>query len=449
MKTRDLIISVILLFTTTISFAQEKVVEKSGKKPDWIGQTISEAIIVSSNNNDLMEAQDQCMEEVKKEIVNSIAVNITTSSSNSIEQVMYNDSHSSFSKYTSKIEETAAKIPYINGISITDAETYWEKIYVKKEKRYYYRYYLKYPYPNSLRLKLVNEFRKIDNQKQEKLNELKKAYENISAVEDIKKCLIELQTLKEYFFDSTRLSETSELEKKFKELYKQISVQTIENIPGKYTFTLMLKNRTVSLSSTPRLTSEYATNMSISQDNTNNTFVVKYDYTGCTDEDENSIKVIINLGHGTISHKFRFDLSESEPEISIPGFVNIKVAENPSEIKKEDTEDAEDKNNKESESMEEVSYICTVEINIMTNSKDLKIEKIMLNIGETTESLVCEEFDDSNIIPGNNIYTCKVKGIKSFGEKHKTLTDGYIDIKNKTDNNVKRIRIQRPYKVIR
>ncbi len=435
MKIKDFVISIIFFLTAAVSMAQEKVVEKSGKKPDWIGQTMPEAIIVSNNNEDLNAAQARCMEEVKKEIANSVAVNISTSSSNSIEETMYNENYSSYSKYTSEIEQIAAELPYISGISITDAETYWEKIYIKKEKKYYYRYHLKYPFHYSFRQKLINEFKRIDSQKQAKLNELEKAYENISAVEDIKKHLIELQTLKDYFFDSTRQAETTELERKFKELYKQITVQEIENIPGKYTFTLMLKNRTVSLASTPRLISDYATNMSISRDNSNNTFVVKYDYKGCTDEDENKVKIVINLGNGSITHTFRFDISETKPEISIPGFINIKISEN--SIKSDTTK------------VEQAGYSCIIELSIMTQNKNLKIERIMLNVGETAESLISEDFKDNIIIPGNNLYSCRVNDIKEFGAKHNTLTDGYIEIRNNTDNSIKRIRIQRPYKVIR
>lgn len=435
MKSKNFAILIICFFTALALFAQEKVVEKSGKRPDWIGRTMPETIIVSNNSSDLNEAQAKCMEEVKKEIAYSIAVNISTSTNSSVDEITYNEQSSIYSKYSSQTEQIAAELPYINGISIADAETYWEKIYVKKEKRYYYRYHLKYPFLDSFRQKLINEFNKIDSQKIEKLHQLEKAYYNISAIEDIRKHLIELQTLKEYFFDSTRLSEATELEKRFKELYKQITVQEIENIPGKYTFSIMLRNRTVSIANTPRLKSDYATNMSISRDNSNNTFVVKYDYKGCTDEDENTIKVIINTGNGTITHTFRFDISETEPEISIPGFVNIKISDNSIESNTENVEQAD--------------YSCTIELSIMTQNKNLKIEGIMLNIGEITESLVSEEFKDNKIVPGNNIYSCKVNGIKIFGEKHNTLTDGYIEIRNNTDNSLKRIRIQRPYKVIR
>ena len=229
---------VLMLFciTSIAVSAQEKVVENSGKKPKWIGTTMPETIIVTADAPDMMEARNKCMELVKQEIVNSVAVNINSSSFSSKTQTSFNEHYALKTEYSSEIKTIAARLPFISGISVSDAETYWERIYVKKEKRYFYRFHLKYSYPEITKKKLIFEFEKNDEEKSLQLEKLKSEYNNIYSVEEIGSRIVELRALAEYFFDDVRKSEVSadkaqnRGEVKVKENSKSISKEEVSKV---------------------------------------------------------------------------------------------------------------------------------------------------------------------------------------------------------------------------
>lgn len=272
------IVLMLLCITSIAVNAQEKVVENSGKKPKWIGTTMSETIIVTADAPDMMEARNKCMELVKQEIVNSVAVNINSSSFSSKTQTSFNEHHALKTEYSSEIKTIAARLPFISGISVSDAETYWERIYVKKEKRYFYRFHLKYPYPEITKKKLIFEFEKNDEEKSLQLEKLKSEYNNVNSVEEIGSRIVELRALAEYFFDDVRKNETALLIKQYNELYSQITVQTLNNTPGEYSCVLILQDKVISCSKLPLLKSDYVTNLTVSRNVSDKSFTVKYDY---------------------------------------------------------------------------------------------------------------------------------------------------------------------------
>ena len=76
---RQLFLTAALLFslTSTVS-AQFKVVDKSSKKaPAWYQQMVADYLIVSAHEPTLEEAQAACLQEVKKQIIQAVAQNIT------------------------------------------------------------------------------------------------------------------------------------------------------------------------------------------------------------------------------------------------------------------------------------------------------------------------------------------------------------------------------------
>ena len=265
---------------------------------------MSETIIVTADAPDMMEARNKCMELVKQEIVNSVAVNINSSSFSSKTQTSFNEHHALKTEYSSEIKTIAARLPFISGISVSDAETYWERIYVKKEKRYFYRFHLKYPYPEITKKKLIFEFEKNDEEKSLQLEKLKSEYNNVNSVEEIGSRIVELRALAEYFFDDVRKSETALLIKQYNELYSQITVQTLNNTPGEYSCVLILQDKVISCSKLPLLKSDYVTNLTVSRNVSDKSFTVKYDYKGCESDDPNTVEMVFHLGNKKMKHEF-------------------------------------------------------------------------------------------------------------------------------------------------
>lgn len=423
MKTSLFRIALMLLCITSIAVnAQEKVVENSGKKPKWIGTTMPETIIVTADAPDIMEARNKCMDLVKQEIVNSVAVNINSSSYSSRTQTSSNEDYASKSEYTSEIKTIAAHLPFISGISISDAESYWEKIYVKKEKRYFYRYHLKYPYPEITKKKLIFEFEKNDEEKNIQLQKLKNRYYDITSVEEIGRSIIELKTLAAYFFDDVRKRETISLQKQYNELYGQIAVQIMNNKPGELSFVLTLNDKLISYSKLPQVTSDYAMNLSVSRNSDDKSFIVKYDYNGCLPEDPNTIEVLFHLGNKKLKNEFRFDITGIKADIKITGFIDISLKQE-----------------------KDGSFKYEVDLNLLAGSgSDFTIIDVSLELSELLKQFTVISNGDL-ISQGKKHYKFSGASLNSLTDKKGYLVKGNMKIQNNKTGEQDMVEFSRPY----
>ena len=60
------------------------------------------------------------------------------------------------SDYSSALMTEAGQLPYLNDITLSNAEAvYWERIYSKKTKTYRYEYSVLYPFPEQTRRQLI------------------------------------------------------------------------------------------------------------------------------------------------------------------------------------------------------------------------------------------------------------------------------------------------------
>lgn len=416
-------IALMLLCITSIAVnAQEKVVENSGKKPKWIGTTMPETIIVTADAPDIMEARNKCMDLVKQEIVNSVAVNINSSSYSSRTQTSSNEDYASKSEYTSEIKTIAAHLPFISGISISDAESYWEKIYVKKEKRYFYRYHLKYPYPEITKKKLIFEFEKNDEEKNIQLQKLKNRYYDITSVEEIGRSIIELKTLAAYFFDDVRKRETISLQKQYNELYGQIAVQIMNNKPGELSFVLTLNDKLISYSKLPQVTSDYAMNLSVSRNSDDKSFIVKYDYNGCLPEDPNTIEVLFHLGNKKLKNEFRFDITGIKADIKITGLIDISLKQE-----------------------KDGSFKYEVDLNLLAGSgSDFTIIDVSLELSELLKQFTVISNGDL-ISQGKKHYKFSGASLNSLTDKKGYLVKGNMKIQNNKTGEQDMVEFSRPY----
>lgn len=417
------IVLMLLCITSIAVNAQEKVVENSGKKPKWIGTTMPETIIVTANAPDMMEARNKCMELVKQEIVNSVAVNINSSSFSSKTQTSFNEHHALKTEYSSEIKTIAARLPFISGISVSDAETYWERIYVKKEKRYFYRFHLKYPYPEITKKKLIFEFEKNDEEKTAQLQTLKSKYNDITSVEEIGRSIIELKTLAAYFFDDVRQRETISLQKQYNDLYGQIAVQILNNKPGELSFVLTLNDKLISYSKLPQVTSDYATNLSVSK-NSDKSFIAKYDYDGCLPEDPNTIEILFHLGNKKLKNEFRFDIAGIKTDIKITGFIDISLKQE-----------------------EEGFFKYEVEVNTLAgNGSDFTIIDVSLQFSELQRRITVISKGEL-ISQGKNHYKFSGGSVNSLTDKKGYLTKCYMKIQNNKTGEQEMLEFSRPYKL--
>lgn len=107
--------------------------------------------------------------------------------------------------YSSVLMTEAGKLPYLNNITLSNAESiYWERVYSKKTKTYRYEYSVLYPFPEATRRQLIEAFLAIDDAKQAEYERLRGELETITDLDRIQQNVNELDGLYGYFFDATR-----------------------------------------------------------------------------------------------------------------------------------------------------------------------------------------------------------------------------------------------------
>lgn len=203
---KRLLLFVLLLAGSLTGAAQEKVVERSAKKaPAWLGVSCADYFSVSATAPALDEAQKKCLVDIRQHILTTIASNITSEERLFQEQVSRDGVVTLLGRYASDVGTTGASIPYLSGISLSRAlDVYWERRFVKKEKRYYYIYYVQYPFTELERREAIAAFREIDDAYYEQLRRFEREFGHFTDLSFLEQTATALKPLIDYFFDKDR-----------------------------------------------------------------------------------------------------------------------------------------------------------------------------------------------------------------------------------------------------
>ena len=303
MKAKIAILSALMVMTA-LAFAQDKVAESSEKKkPKWANDLLErDYIIKSADGNTLQEAQQQSITLVKQEVVRSIAENVTSASTLNTSE---DDRGSVSSSYRQNIMTRANQVPYVQGISLSTAEaSYWEKITNKKEKRTFYRFYIKVPFSRAQLGKLAAEYKAEDMKITQRIDDLNAALSSVESVEQLDAAVDELGGFAASLEDN-RKDRASLLLSRYRALYESIVIADEGSAPGKVAYRLELGGKAVQSSRKPQVKSACAT---IAQVNIGATCTVDYRYDGCYTDIENFVEVSYRFGSKTVSQKFLIPL---------------------------------------------------------------------------------------------------------------------------------------------
>ncbi|MDR0567496.1 MAG: hypothetical protein LBG47_10785 [Prevotellaceae bacterium] len=294
-------LSLSLLWAVAL-FAQQKTLEASGKKPEWAKLLVETGyIITQSDAASLGEAQQKAMLLVKQEIVRSVAEQVISAATHSLQEQGLSVTES----YTQSITAKANKVPFLQGISVSKVEdSYWEKLRDKPSKKELYRYYVKYPFSAAQLGKLVAEFREEDQKITRRIGELEALREQVESVEQIDAAVDELGSLAASLEDS-RKEKAALLQSRYRALYENLLIAEVEHTLGRIAYRLMLGERPVKTSRKPQVKSDCAT---VTQATVGDTCSIAYRYDGCYADVENFVSVQYRLGHRNVLHRFLIPL---------------------------------------------------------------------------------------------------------------------------------------------
>lgn len=315
------IIAVIILSLAAVSaFAQYKVTESSEKRmPEWVNSTEKDYLNVTAVGKDIEEAKAAVIENVKRQIAQSIATRIVSESNM---RTSYTESDSEFSStrnLETSIMSRTAKLPFIGEISLSKAAGYyWEKRYYKASKTYEYFYAVRYPFSEFEMRKLVMEYQEYDKALDERLLQFSNDIDYISSIEEIGEKINSLRAFRQEFdTHDPRYGQTEALINRYMDLYDQITVEWQQEKKGTITVSISLAGRSISTSQKPVLRSNCAYQITSSYEG--NILVIKYNDDNCYDGDENWIDLRLRTGNKYISEKIYF---RNNVNISLTGIVS-------------------------------------------------------------------------------------------------------------------------------
>lgn len=306
---RRLLVIALSLMLPLCACAQKKgfkLVEKSGPKPEWVGQgSVKDYIIVQSDKPTLEEAKSDAMQKVRTEIAASVATNVMRTVNSYTQKVV--EGNESQTNATMSIESTSkiARMPAIQGVSITKADTYQELFRNKKTGEVYYNLYVKYPFSQFDLVELVTAYELHEKEIDDKIKGFEDGLDNIESVEQIDANILALNALEgEIGAEDARTITIEGIVKRYNKIYDNIIVDVVNKSKNKVTVRLVYNGNTIATSQKPRTSSNCATQFTVKSEGDNT--IINFDSEYCYDQDDNYVEVRFKVGPKFAKEKIFF-----------------------------------------------------------------------------------------------------------------------------------------------
>lgn len=283
-----------------------KLVDKSGAKPEWVGQGfVKDYIIVQSDKTTLDEAKADAMQKVRTEMAASVATNVKrVVDSYTLMEV---ENGESTTNATMSIASTSsiARMPAIQGVSITKADTYYEYFKNKKTGEEYYNLYVKYPFSQFDLVELVTAYELHEKELDENIQSYEDGLDNIETVEQVDAAIVALNALSEEVgSEDPRYHKINGIVKRYNKVYDNIIIDLVNKSNDKITVRLVYNGKTITTAQKPRMASNCATQFSVKSEG-NNT-VINFNSEYCYDQDDNYVEIRFKVGPKFVKEKIFF-----------------------------------------------------------------------------------------------------------------------------------------------
>lgn len=315
-----LVLAIAAAFSASAQKKEFKVEESSARNmPEWVNSVERDFLIATASGGDIEEAKAAVIENVKKQIAQSIATRIVSESSLTTSAYQSGSDFSKTQNLESSILSRTVKLPFIGEISLSKAaDYYWERRYYRSTGRYEYFYAVKYPFSEFEMKKLVMEYQEHDRGLNEKIADYQAGIDFVTSIEEISETLNSLRAFQDEFdVQDPRFNQVQSIANQYLQLYDQITIDWFQEKKGVAVVSLSLAGRSISTSQRPQIKSNCASQISSSYEG--NTLVIKYNDEYCYEDDQNWIEVRFRAGNKYISGKIYF---KNNVDISITGVVS-------------------------------------------------------------------------------------------------------------------------------
>ena len=309
---RLLLIVLMALILPSCSIAQKqgfKFSEKSGQKPEWVGKASMPGYIIVhvDDKATLEEATAEAMTKVRVSMASTIATFVVNNTDLHKETNIKNGIAVTETEFESTTKARVAKMPAIKGVSISKADTYYEVFKNKKSGEKYYQLYVKYPFTQAEIDEMTAIYEKQEEDINNRIYELDMKLNEIETVEQIASSIVALSSLKEELDEiDARVKRIDGIIKLYNAIYGNISIDIVENNPGKIVFNLVYDGKKLKTSQMPKMSSNCA--YDIVAKNVGDKVVVTYNSEYCYAQDDNRIDLKYNFGTKNVKKTVYFKL---------------------------------------------------------------------------------------------------------------------------------------------
>ncbi len=312
--------SIIILLLTVlplIGFAQKdyKLVEQSPKnKPSWLtnGNTFGAFLIQANKVATLEEAQNNVMASLMSQVASSIAVQVVGEIEKNIDWTVVELEGKTQEQYLEQVKNNTtlkiAKLPALQGFSITKAEVYWEKYQNKKTKEYSYDYYMLYPFSSYELEELIAEYNAQEKAVNDKIDNFRNVLDEIENVDVMLENINEMKSIiKEYGEeDAVKYNKLKNNISLYENLIANIYIEVLENANGKLVVQLKHDEKVLKTKSLPQLKGNCARDFTKKHNGT--LIEIGFNTFDCYEQDDNYVEIKFNFGKKRVVNKVLINL---------------------------------------------------------------------------------------------------------------------------------------------
>lgn len=293
------IVIILLLILPFVGISQKnfKLVEQSAKeKPNWIYSNQFDSYMIQANKTtSIEEAQSIVMSSLLDKIASSVAVVVTSESTKETDWTVINDRDSYMESVKASTTLRVAKMPALQGISLSKAEVYWERYIDKKTKESFYDYYILYPFSQFELQELIDEYNAQQKAYDDKIESYKNSLPEETDIDNLLNDISEMKTLlKEFDEADSKYGKLKNVISLYEKTISNIFIDVVENVNGKLVIQLKYDEKVMETKSLPKLKSECARDFS--KKHNGDKIELTFNTFDCYEQDDNYVEIRFDFG---------------------------------------------------------------------------------------------------------------------------------------------------------
>lgn len=275
-----------------------KLVEKNpSAKPSWLSEGSGNGFFLEQTieAESLEDAKNMVMSSLLSDIASSVAVQVTGEMINETDWTYVDDKDDFKQRIQNSVKTKIAKMPALQGVSISKADIYWERYYNKKTKASYYNYYIRYPMSRFELEQLISDYKANEKMIDQKINDFRKALSTINDIEKLELNIKDMNVmLKDMDPQEKQYINLNNVIGLYRKMLNDIYIEVVTNESGHIAIQLKYDQKTMKTSTLPKVGSKCA--KEIVKEHNGDLIEIRFNSFDCYEQDDNYIEIFFNFG---------------------------------------------------------------------------------------------------------------------------------------------------------